>query len=204
MRSRLFVGSIESLLQGDDSLLTTSDWAMIDSFGSERRRTEQFAWRLLLRRSLRKRGYAESILEADVAYSAVGAPYLVGCEGVFIGVSHSRTHVAVVVDKSPCSVDIESCARNFLNISSRYFSSLEECLFSDLDVDREGFTLPLVWAAKEALYKISGGEGLDLIDDLEVCSVDLEGCSLRGRVLDCSYLLSYIFVDGNVVVTAQG
>lgn len=204
--SRVFIGEIGALLQKSDALLTPSDWQVLDGFSSERRRTEQFAWRLLLRRSLRKMGCSDSVIEADIAYNDVGAPYLVDCEAQ-IGVSHSRSHVAVVISDRPCAVDIELCSRNFAAVERRFLSEEEQELLAPFD--KEAFALPIAWAAKEALYKISGVTGLDFVRDVTLLSVDCEGCTIDGALTKGAFqgsriTLQYTFLDDHIVVWGDG
>lgn len=200
--SRLFVGEIEALLQLDSALLVESDWQAVEERVAESRRSELYAWRILLRRSLRRMGYEAAIAEADVAYDALGAPYLVGCE-LFIGVSHSRSRVAVVVSHSPCAVDLEQISRNFLNVEKRLLSSAEQHLLASYDKER--FALPLAWAAKETLYKLSAAQPLELIDDMELLAIDTQECTIecraaRGRFAQRRLTLHYHFDADHITV----
>ncbi len=202
--NKLFIGDICSIIQQDDSLLTPSDWGALERFGSERRRTEQFAWRLLLRSSLLKLGCDDDVATADIDYDEVGAPYLVGCNThIYIGVSHSISHAAVVVADHPCAVDIELCSRNFAKVQSRFLSQSEVELLSSYD--QEGFALPLAWSTKEALYKLSNTNGLDFVDDITLLAIDSEACTITGRISRGRFgnqpiALNYHFSDNHIVV----
>ncbi len=200
------MAEISAILQKSDSLLTSSDWQIIESFSSERRRTEQFAWRLLLRRSLRKMGYGDEVLSAEVTYNDIGAPYIVDCE-VCIGVSHSQSHVAVIIGDRPCAVDIELCARNFDRVESRFVAFAENQMLSKYH--HESFALPVAWSAKETLYKLAATKELDLLEDIVLLSIDCELCNIvgmvtKGRFAHQQLTLSYCFSDDHIVVWAEG
>lgn len=191
--SNIFFASIETL--EPSQLLTPSDRDFIDRHSGAHRRAEITAWRSLLRESLVELGYAEDALR-EIRYTENRAPYLVGSD-LYFGVSHSRRIVAVIISDSPCAVDIEDYTRNF-SVVARRFTTPEE--ISVLDVEEESMVLPILWSAKETLYKISGRSSLDLIRDLEV--VGQEGDRLFCRVCYVDeYELRYMTYDGHVVVT---
>ncbi|MFR9620453.1 MAG: 4'-phosphopantetheinyl transferase superfamily protein [Rikenellaceae bacterium] len=200
--SRLFVGDIGVLVQSDDALLEVSDWRAVEECAAESRRSERFAWRVLLRRSLRRMGYGDDVVGADVAYDEHGAPRLVGCE-VFIGVAHSRTKVAVAISDRPCAVDLEIVTRNFETVRRRMLTPREEQVLSAIPICIQ--SLPLAWAAKETLYKLSSEEGLALIDDMEIVGIDAQNCTIecrasRGRFAHQRLTFNYTFDDDHVVV----
>ncbi len=191
MSSQLYIGDIISYrdpLTEDIDLLTPSDIKTIESYSSQKRRDEAFSWRVVLRRSVDSR--------SDIRYKSVGAPYLDG-EKRYIGVSHSSKKVAVVISDRACGVDIESIDRDFGRVASRYVTPAEEMLDS-------GTTplLPLLWSAKEGLYKVSGVEGLDFTRDISVTQIDPVECIAYGYISDHdqTIALRYHLCDGYIVV----
>ncbi len=152
-----------------DIALIIPDRVYIDSFkiGSKRWR-ESVAWRAFLRTKLREWGFAEDAKRC-IEYDAVGAPRLVGSP-LHFSVSHSSTHIAVVVSDRPCAVDIEGLGRNFSAVKSRYVNAAEESLES-----ADTPLLALLWSAKETLYKLSGSSGLDLLNDLRIERIEPYG-----------------------------
>ncbi len=191
--NRVFLAPITESTR-PSALLTPCDLLFIEGLGSRRRREEVTAWRSLLRESLIEAGYAmESMCEIE--YDENRAPYLVGGE-LHFGVSHSRTMAAVIISDRPCAIDIEDYTRNFTTVARRFTTQEERAI---VDVEDERMVLPILWSAKETLYKISRRTGLDLIHDLEV--VGREGDRLHCRV---SYLgmceLRSEIRDGHVMV----
>lgn len=162
--SRVEILTIEEAMQYAN-LLSSDDHEFIATLTAERRRREVIAWRSLLRWMVGEGNY-------PIRYDSVGAPYLVGSE-LFISVSHSRTHVAVVVSDTKCAVDIESLDRDFKRVASRYATADELTLLANTTID-PALHLPLIWSAKEAMYKLSGRQGLDLLNDLAFTAVTIE------------------------------
>lgn len=165
MGSRLLVG--ELLPEEEASaLVAPADRERAHTFSAARRR-EYLSWRALLGREL---GCAP-----EIVYETSGAPRVVGFPG-FIGVSHSRSHVAVCISDRPCAVDIESVSRSFSRLVPRYMTPEEQVLSSSP-------LLPAaVWCAKECLYKYAGKGGLDLLRDLHVEAVDFAAGQIRGNI----------------------
>ncbi len=196
--------AILSLTQIEQQNLTSAiidaDRVYLSKFdeGGKRWR-ESCAWRGMLRVKLREWGFAEDA-ERAIEYSEVGAPYLVG-SAVYFNVSHCATHVAIVVsEEAPCSVDIESTERDFERVRSRYVTA-EESAMGCKSVESERL-LPLIWSAKEALYKVSGLEGLDLLRDITITNIDSDAREISGLIapLGRSVTMRYTLVSGCVVV----
>ncbi len=182
--SRVAIGAVEPY--GAQSHLTESDIIYIESLKSKKRQMEVASWRELLRSSFE--------INCDVMYHPSGAPYLVGSE-CFISVSHSSSYVAIILSDSACAIDIESTARDFKRVSSRYVTASEALLLPN-----EPLLLPILWSAKEVLYKLSPLDGLDLLNDINVLSID--GDVILGRVAGCDgeVAMSYQISNGHVIV----
>ncbi len=154
MSSRLYIEPIasENLLREG---ATETDIRFVESFGSERRRREALAWRAIVRRELGR--------EVTISYDEYGAP-IVSTPNVYIGVSHCRDLVAVVISDAPCAVDIEERGRNFEGVSERYMTPQERVLSADRDWPAK------VWCIKEALYKLYRRGNLEIKNDISVVS----------------------------------
>ena len=96
-----------------------------------------------------------------VHYDSVGAPYIKG-EG-YISISHTLNTVGIAVsEKFKLGFDIEGIRPKILNIKHK-FLSVEELTFIDTESVAE---LTKVWTAKEALYKMSGRNGINFRTEL--------------------------------------
>ena len=167
---KLFVEAIQPIFACCDALITAQDVASASRFQNEARRVEHLAWRRVVRREL-GRG-------VQIEYNEVGAP-IVDTPNTYISVAHTTGAVAVVIADTPVGVDIELLHRGFDRVASRYLSAEELALSSD---DR---WLAMVWSAKEAMYKLYGHKGVDLVEELRVTAYDAaEGCiygAMRGE-----------------------
>lgn len=147
---------------------TDGDLRAVAGFVSAGRRAERLAWRALLREA--------AGIEPDVDYTAAGAPVLTSLPDFNISVSHCRDMVAVAVARGRCGVDIERLDRNFARVAPRYLSAAERALSDDARLPAA------VWCAKESLFKMQGREGVDLLRDVTVTSVDFACGTVCGRV----------------------
>ena len=167
---KLFVEAIQPIFACCDALITAQDVASASRFQNEARRVEHLAWRRVVRREL-GRG-------VQIEYNEVGAP-IVDTANTYISVAHTTGAVAVVIADTPVGVDIESLHKGFDRVASRYLSAEELALSSD---DR---WLAMVWSAKEAMYKLYGRKGVDLVEELRVTAYDAaESCiygAMRGE-----------------------
>ena len=93
---------------------TAQELESVVQYSSPSRRRERLAWRRLVREYLGK--------EPQIEYLSSGAPIILNSPYKYISVSHSRTHVAVMLSSVPCGVDIESMERDFGRVASRYVS----------------------------------------------------------------------------------
>lgn len=133
----------------------SDDSAHLATAGSEKRARERAAWHALARTMLADH-------DAEFEYNAIGAPQIVDSQ-LYISVSHSATHVAVLISPCPCAVDIESCDRNFDRIASRYIAPSEALLHGQKELLQQQ-----LWSIKETAYKYAARKGLNLRDDIIV------------------------------------
>ena len=96
----------------------------------------------------------------------------------YIGVSHSREQVAVIIGSTPCAIDIEERGRNFNGVAERFATAEERALSNEED------WLAKLWCAKEALYKYHRKGGVDFLKDIEILGYNKESSSLQASILD--------------------
>lgn len=187
------VEAIESVVI--DRLPSRSERLFMESLGSDKRRREWLAWRTVVYNALGR--------SVKIKYDPSGAPHATkwGRERVRIGVSHSRTHVAVVFSPRQCAVDIESASRDFSRVADRYISKQEY----RLPQHEHSMFKAALWCAKEAWFKwLSIATEVDLKEDLRVTFTDLHRGTVcgtfRGEPLPNASLWS---VDGEVVCAVE-
>lgn len=116
-----------------------------------------------------------------------------GC-AVHVAVSHCEGSIAVAFADTPCAVDVESAARDFGRVVSRYMT-VEEQALSDMP-----WWPAVVWCAKETLYKFAGRRELDLLRDLRIEEVDFHTASLVGRICGGEALRLYFLRLGDRII----
>ncbi len=180
---------IEEILPLDElrELVPAEDWAAAQQFSSQHRQCEWLSWRVVLRRTCG----AESV----VAYNDVGAPYIVGSKS-HISVSHTLTHVAILIDTKPCAIDMELLKRNYTTIKRRYIAPCEEQI-----IDNTQLTLAIAWCAKEAAYKIAARQGVDFLRDITITNIDHARQTLTVKVCENIMCGEYLVTEDYVVVT---
>ena len=147
--------SVEELLVmlGNDKELTEQ----ISQFGSEKRKLEFLATRVLL----------NVVLDDDkkIAYFPSGAPYLKD-KSFNISIAHTGGCVVIILHPSKkVGIDIEKISDKVVRIKHKFLSK-EELDFVDNSLEKTHLTL--LWCAKESLYKIIDVEIIDFVADLRV------------------------------------
>lgn len=183
----LVVEPISPIFACCDTLLTAEDVASASRFQREARRAEHLSWRRIVRREL-GRG-------VRIEYNDVGAP-IVDTPNIYISVAHtSERWVAVAIADTPVGVDIECVERGFERVASRYISAEELALSTH---EHWG---AMVWSAKEAIYKLCGRRGVDLIGDFSIVGWDEANSVAHAEVRDGgSVRVELGFVDKKFVV----
>lgn len=187
----LIVWDIEETEEQFNQLVSEEDQQSANQFSNLNRRLEHLAWRAAIR--------GEQI-QNKIIYTSCGSPALENSQ-LNIGVAHTKGVAVVIIDDKPCAVDIESKDRAFRRTTTeRFISSTEKELLAS------GHSLfnVTMWCAKETLYKYSGQNELDFIEDLKVTHVDIENGELVGSItphkkpvgmhikLFNNYLITYI------------
>jgi len=112
-------------------------------------------------------------LEMGIHYKGIwkdrhGKPYLID-ENAHISISHSYPYAAAMVNiNSPTGIDLEHYNEKILRLEKKFMSEQE--IFN---CKREVKKMILVWAAKEALYKLYGRKNLSFKDNIEVMPFEL-------------------------------
>lgn len=182
---RLFVEALPQLYACCDVLIRPQDVASAARFQNDKRRREHLAWRRIVRRELGR--------EVVIDYNDVGAP-MVDTPNIYISVAHGGEVVAVAIADCRVGVDVESMERNFERARDRY-ASKEEVALSEQD----GW-LCMLWTAKEALYKLYGERGVELLA-LKVVGYDAERGTMHATLPDGSEAEVKIErYSGNIVV----
>ncbi|MFR9503387.1 MAG: 4'-phosphopantetheinyl transferase superfamily protein [Rikenellaceae bacterium] len=145
------IGALEELL----TEAPQEDLAAIAQSCHKRQR-EQLTWRRMVRKHL-----APHII--SITYNEAGAPQI-GSE-LHLGVSHSASLAAIIISHRPCSIDIEALDRDFSKVAPRYITPSEALLREDSDKEH---LQPLLWSAKETLYKYANCKELSLLDDIRI------------------------------------
>jgi len=147
--------SIEELL-----LILANDKKLIrqiSQFGSEKRKLEFLATRVLLNTVLNT--------EKEIAYFPSGAPYLTD-NSFKISISHTGAFVMIILHPTKkVGIDIEKISDKAVRVKHKFLSE-NEIDFVENSLEKTHLTL--LWCAKEALYKIINAEIVDFVTDLRV------------------------------------
>ncbi len=174
------------------SWATADELAQAAAFAPERRR-EWLSWRALVRREAAA-ATGRAAQEVRIPYDDFGAPLIEGSP-LCLSVSHCEGCISVALSEFPCAVDVESLARDFGRVASRYMTPAEAALCDDPRWPA------VVWSAKETLYKYAGRRELDLSEDLRVEQLDWPAGTLVGRIGGgIPQPMRFFFVAGRVVV----
>ena len=184
---KLIVEAVPPVYLCCDTLITAADIASASRFQNDSRRREHLAWRRIVRNEL-----GRSVM---IDYNSVGAP-IVDTPNTYISVAHGGESVAVAIADEPVGVDIESLDRNFNRIQSRYMTDTEIALSDSKE------WAALVWAAKEAIYKLYGKREVDLTKDIRITGLDSESMTLMAEVRDTKGIVVETKIVENSVVVA--
>ncbi len=167
---------IEPILPIDTlrTMVTPKEWNQAQEFVSLRRQREWLSWRAHLRAQWRT--------DFEIEYTKQGAPYIVDSD-TYISVSHTQTHIAIILSDTPCAIDIEQLSRNFAKVAERYISPQES----------QFITTPLLqaiaWCAKEAAYKYAT-QSCDFIRD--ICIRTISNGVISMDIMDTTTTAHYV------------
>ncbi len=113
---------------------------------------------LLLKKALRDFGVENFEIETDEN----GKPFLKRNSEIYFNISHTRSGVAVVADKSPVGIDIQDILPVKQSVIERCFSDEEKLLIKASASPEKEFTR--LWTLKESAVK-SDGAGIAKLKD---------------------------------------
>lgn len=148
------------------------------------RRNEWIATRLLLYDLLSR--------VVTIDYDLAGKPLLENQEQS-ISISHTKGMVAVVIGANIAGIDIELYSDRVLKIEKKFMSGIESSQVSKSEKAKE---LLIYWSAKETLFKLHGGGGLDFKKNLYINPFKIQKTGIiNGEIIlnsiRSSYLLNY-------------
>lgn len=95
----------------------------------------------------------------DLLYYPSGKPCLKDSER-FISITHSGEYAGVILAPQPVGIDAEKIGDKVMRVADKFLTEKEKKAI-DLQDNR---MLTLIWASKEAIYKMRGEKGLSLLD----------------------------------------
>lgn len=96
------------------------------------------------------------IPRSTLSYLSSGKPIL-DSSNFHISITHSDHFAAIVISKNRCGVDLQKKDEKVVRIKSKYLNEKELKLINkEIEVDE----CTILWAAKEAAYKMAGIKGL--------------------------------------------
>ena len=119
----------------------------------------------------------------ELTYDEFKRPYLKG-RSEHISISHSHRWLAVSIHKTDeTGVDVEMIREKVINIKHK-FCCEEELEFAQNDSDK----LTLLWACKEAIYKVHGKKELEF----KKIKIDKFAVSAEGELNGCIHFGSHL------------
>ncbi|MEP7264099.1 MAG: 4'-phosphopantetheinyl transferase superfamily protein [Bacteroidota bacterium] len=175
-------------------LIDRSDLTREEHFKSEKRNFEWLATRNMLAVIVDEK--------AGIEYDDCGKPHLINFPG-HLSISHSWPYVCIFYHpEKAAGVDIELMNDRILKIRKKFVNDSEELWLKDVEEIKGLF---LIWAAKEAVFKMLGGGGILFKEHLELKQVDL---SIKGKATICfmkekthqDFTIYYEFLDDMILV----
>ena len=108
--------------------------------------------------------------DSTILYKENGQPYL-DCEDVFISISHSYPYAAFAWSQKPVGIDLEQIKSKITRVKGKFLNDNEMQWLPTVD---EQEYLTVIWAIKEALYKLHPSKYWSLKKHYEVSPFSLE------------------------------
>ena len=134
-----------------------------------------------------------------IAKDEYGKPYF-NDWSLGISVSHKYPYVAVMLDQyNDVGIDVELVQERILRLGPNFMNDME------LAWAKSAFQVTIVWAGKEALYKLHGRKQLIFKDQLklELLEGDEQGGKLSGTIIDGEveqFELHYEYDDEGILI----
>jgi len=138
--------------------LTAAEKKVFSGFKNTSRQLQWLSCRLMVQRYMQYFG-----LKGSIAYNNDGCPYLT--DGQHISISHTVEFSAVLISRTRAvGVDIENASERILRVRDRFVSEKELSHVHKEDIN----ALTIIWAAKEALYKLCMVKGISFKEGIYV------------------------------------
>lgn len=122
--------------------------------------------------------------EHEIRYKAVGQPYLDPADA-YISISHSYPFAAFAVSEKRVGIDMEKIVPKIQRVKHKF---LHENELSWIQTAQETEMLTVIWAVKEALYKLHPCKYWSLKKFYEVEQFNLDDLScIKCRVFDADF-----------------
>lgn len=137
--------------------------------------------------------------DLDLFYDKNGRPFLKN--GKYISITHSGDYVAVFLGTVEWGIDIEKISPRVLKAKSHFIQ--DELIPTETELE----ILTIIWAVKEAIFKISDSRNLNFKTDLHVKPFALEDVG-KGRAFSTypgwekEFIFRYERIDEYVLVGA--
>jgi phosphopantetheinyl transferase len=175
--------------------LNSDDAVRLATFKAEKRQKEFLATRLLLQKLIPE--------NTPMIYrDEFGKPSLIN-SGLNISITHSADLAAIILSDKNIGIDVEQIHRNIDKVVTRY-ASPEEIEFIENSNDPQ-FVKILLWAAKEAIFKCAGIQGIQFNRQIEITLFDYHAHSrfsgaLKHPEKEIGYDLFFRTIKNNILV----
>ncbi len=155
---------------------------------NERRQREWLAVRMLLK---------QINCEAEqISYEESGKPIINHHKYSHISISHSDRFAGIMVHQQDhVGIDIENINRDFNRVAKKYLSEKELTLSETIDNGKA-----LFWCIKEAAYKISGSEGINFIDQIQIEKESTSAFNVKIKLKqNLAFQVHYFIIDDQII-----
>lgn len=134
--------------------LLPEEHAYIQTINNKKRKQEWLFARALLQ---------QKIPNANILYYETGQPYLSNKE-FYISISHSQNQIAIALSEKKIGIDLQFIVNALRKVHTKFISTTEREYMPELEITQ----LCILWAAKEALYKLHAKGGLDFKKNMQL------------------------------------
>ncbi|MCB0736601.1 MAG: 4'-phosphopantetheinyl transferase superfamily protein [Bacteroidetes bacterium] len=178
-------------------MLDDSEKNYLAGIKADNKRLQWLASRVLIRELVNPPG--QILMDWDQH----GRPYVLNYD-FEVSISHSRNMAAVIVGESRCGIDVEEINNKIGRISKKFVSDEERVFIS---TDNSILYETLIWGAKEALFKLIGGNGVDFKKNLRIHAFKLNDgyfkASISHKSSNKELELGFEVVEGFTLVFTQ-
>lgn len=178
---------IWKITEGIDELiqlthLSDNDSNKLEKFGSESRKKEFLATRILLQQNLAP--------EAEIINDEHGKPYIKDSD-LRISISHTKGYAAILLGTNhELALDLEYLSDRVNRIAPRFLSVTE---LSQISPENKIIHLYQHWCAKECLIKLYGKKDVHLIRELIISPFSPSDDYFHGQVCRANFSSNYTF-----------